>query len=1833
MEESIDSLTQCPFKDSNIRDKVRQCTVEFSLDPPSFEESKNAIISAIQALEDEKTDRELVFEIKDMLIKASHVYSNEIFELFKPKFEKIRSNEAFPNKDYIFLIFVESINAISINNGFPKEKEFVDFYEICYNETKKVSPKFSEIIDIYGAKVPAKSLLRIAVLTQKMDKETIQPFIHVLFKAKFTEIGRELFKRESADFFLECAPFNAYSFHNILELGNEKAKHIIENASNDNIANLSIDFSQENPDYDITLSFFKSAIRAGIAQSVDELIGLIHIQDITPEIIEFCSENRIYLPESVESQITDFSIIPTFLPILETLNFVPDEELRKIITECKDTEQKIKILELSPRCPFLSDVDFWVKLAKEDKSDKWNLGYTMVANIPDINDHVTKFIKELEPNKAMLVLNSILVEHVQSFASFIQKPEYIELLKVTDIPIYPEIAKVFDLSILPFKELNEETPATIWLLIALSSFNRFTLKQPVLPTLTDEEIDAFIEMRKQINQHTYIPGAFAAQPYPEMLKVVKGKSLMKIAALALLIGAAIKQKTLYKGLNETNKLIFMTFVLHFSKNQFILTKPKIFEETDAPLLSIIDVAPDMKEKEILLICEALKEIGNNASLNPFLTQTLQKMYSWKFNDKSKDICIGMARIVINGLIKQVFEENYEQIINCLYEAKISINRCLLLTSSKKEIREFIDNKAKTDDEFRKYLYRGNTFSVRYQNQNDDSQKIIKQTRELSTEALRKEYPIEKILNIISEISSANVGVVENLIVALLRDTETNTHYFQFLLGKTYEKLVTSISFLGNTFTNLFNRPEALAKAIDSLYTQNSVRPDILFQRVRPLELPPPSAFSIELVDAILNFCREKPSFNAYEALFFIAQFNLPLFKFVKMPIKDIFELCFAAKHDSSSFSPFFAAAAFLDNLLEQPQFTDEFFEWVFEKFSSFDEVKVLMATTMIIIKATRRKTRFATTAILMKNSWPQIAAELLEREYAIAKDAIITNVINITTIFYAAMNNMTEKWPLAYQSLMNGEKIFTSIFGFLPMESIFKDFQITNLPFFEKRLIPLFSHRSLMMSNGYQSSVNELNQIIASNNTTPEEEIDPLPASINAEAYNNYSLLLKARVLQQIVFQYKVTPEFEFLAVREEPWVLSLLTQRPNLLLMPSHYLKVLRIIKESEQLEKIEELPSQETIALDFYLQPEIINAVAKIPFEKSQNLIKEMIKNPIMEEALFTNTLECIKTATLEQFNMCIGIISLMSGSENEKETIASELPSILEYCVSNRESIDVDVIKKVFKIIIKENVFPEKIIHLIGFSIISPRLEKFAVEVYTKLPKEMKTEYGYIIEAAFRKALNEGRNVISSYIKSWPELAKTYSSDLLKLADKYLQCNNIEKIDLSGRILSVLSPEPCSVSISLLSAEARAGNGSSLPIPPVVLAQNPDFWKVIQKNFNKIRRIITENRNSLNTAFKFMNGFPTLIPFEYRVRVFRQKLGTRRYFGIPLRITINRNHILDDTFAAIGMLQAQKLRGEIKIKFVGEKGIDAGGLLKEWFTGVIEELFNPDRLLFIPVENKLSYQPNFESSYNNQHLKYFLMTGRIVARAILEGISVPAYFTQGILKCILKHKLTLKDLEVVDKELYRSLLSIRENDVDDIGLAFERTVEGLGQKYTKPLKEGGCDILVTNENKEEYIQLMINDVLYNQTKQQIDAIVTGFHEIIPVEEIKIFNSRELNLLICGLPEVSIDDLEANTQFEHPYSNNSPTIKALFDILRRWDNENRSLFLLFVTGSSKLPVGGFSALEPKFTIKRIQEIDKLPVAHTCFNRLELPDYINEELLESKLLYAIHNAGSFELA
>ncbi|OAY68469.1 E3 ubiquitin-protein ligase UPL2, partial [Ananas comosus] len=241
----------------------------------------------------------------------------------------------------------------------------------------------------------------------------------------------------------------------------------------------------------------------------------------------------------------------------------------------------------------------------------------------------------------------------------------------------------------------------------------------------------------------------------------------------------------------------------------------------------------------------------------------------------------------------------------------------------------------------------------------------------------------------------------------------------------------------------------------------------------------------------------------------------------------------------------------------------------------------------------------------------------------------------------------------------------------------------------------------------------------------------------------------------------------------------------------------------------------------------------------------------------------------------------------------------------------------------------------------------------------------------------------------------------------------------------------------------------------------------------------------------------------------------------------------------------------------------------------------------------------------------------------------------------KHILGVKVTYHDIEAIDPDYYKNLKWMLENDISDI-LDLTFSMDADEEKlilYEKAevtdceLIPGGRNIRVTEENKHEYVNRVAEHRLTTAIRPQINAFLEGFNELIPRELISIFNDKELELLISGLPDIDLDDLRANTEYSG-YSSATPVIQWFWEIVQGFSKEDKARFLQFVTGTSKVPLEGFSALQGISGSQRFQihkaygTTHHLPSAHTCFNQLDLPEYTSKEQLQERLLLAIHEAN-----
>lgn len=399
--------------------------------------------------------------------------------------------------------------------------------------------------------------------------------------------------------------------------------------------------------------------------------------------------------------------------------------------------------------------------------------------------------------------------------------------------------------------------------------------------------------------------------------------------------------------------------------------------------------------------------------------------------------------------------------------------------------------------------------------------------------------------------------------------------------------------------------------------------------------------------------------------------------------------------------------------------------------------------------------------------------------------------------------------------------------------------------------------------------------------------------------------------------------------------------------------------------------------------------------------------------------------------------------------------------------------------------------------------------------------------------------------------------------------------------------------------------------------------------------------QTNESPNESFK-SNPDANKKELQDKISILRQELLKQQVLTHPCRIDISRKRIFEESFRVVSQMQPRDLKKRLLIKFRGEEGLDYGGVAREWFHLLSREILNPVHGLFQYTSDddyNLQINPDSGIAYR-EHLSYMNFCGRIIGMAIFHGHFIEGRLSLPLYKMLLRKPITLGDIESVDPDLHRSLNWILDNDITDvIDTTFLVHHNAFGQLQEHELKPDGRNIAVTEENKHEYVSLYVNYRCRRGVESQFSAIQRGFHELIHPSLLDTFDEHELELLIGGLTKLNIDDWRLHTKLKNCYVD-TPLVLWFWDVVKSYNEDRRARLLQFVTGSPRVPIQGFKALQGVnselrlFTIHMIRNGDtnNLPKSHTCFNRIDLPPYETYDKLRDKLTQAIEETIGFAM-
>ncbi|XP_032649043.1 putative E3 ubiquitin-protein ligase HECTD2 [Chelonoidis abingdonii] len=359
--------------------------------------------------------------------------------------------------------------------------------------------------------------------------------------------------------------------------------------------------------------------------------------------------------------------------------------------------------------------------------------------------------------------------------------------------------------------------------------------------------------------------------------------------------------------------------------------------------------------------------------------------------------------------------------------------------------------------------------------------------------------------------------------------------------------------------------------------------------------------------------------------------------------------------------------------------------------------------------------------------------------------------------------------------------------------------------------------------------------------------------------------------------------------------------------------------------------------------------------------------------------------------------------------------------------------------------------------------------------------------------------------------------------------------------------------------------------------------------------------------------------------------------------LNLKVRRMHLVSDSLDELTRKRAD-LKKKLKVTFVGEAGLDMGGLTKEWFLLLIRQIFHPDYGMF--TYHKDSHCHWF-SSYKCDDYSEFQLVGALMGLAVYNSITLDIRFPPCCYKKLLSPPIvpcdqntpvgisgvSLDDLCHIMPELahgLRELLSYEDNVEEDFYSTFQVFQEEFGVIKSHNLKPGGDKIPVTAQNRKEYVQLYVDFILNKSIYKQFAAFYYGFHSVCDSYALMLLRPEEVEILVCGSPELDMYALQRNTQYDG-YLKTDLTIRYFWEVVLGFPLDLQKKLLHFTTGSDRVPVGGMADLNFKIS-KSETSTNWLPVAHTCFNQLCLPPYKSKKELKQKLVIGISNAEGFGL-
>uniref|UniRef100_A0A8C3H7G1 HECT and RLD domain containing E3 ubiquitin protein ligase family member 6 n=1 Tax=Chrysemys picta bellii TaxID=8478 RepID=A0A8C3H7G1_CHRPI len=342
----------------------------------------------------------------------------------------------------------------------------------------------------------------------------------------------------------------------------------------------------------------------------------------------------------------------------------------------------------------------------------------------------------------------------------------------------------------------------------------------------------------------------------------------------------------------------------------------------------------------------------------------------------------------------------------------------------------------------------------------------------------------------------------------------------------------------------------------------------------------------------------------------------------------------------------------------------------------------------------------------------------------------------------------------------------------------------------------------------------------------------------------------------------------------------------------------------------------------------------------------------------------------------------------------------------------------------------------------------------------------------------------------------------------------------------------------------------------------------------------------------------------------------------------LQVKRSNLVEDTLRKLSLVEDSVLKKQLLVQFEGElRGLDAGGVTLEFFLYVFEEMVDPQYGMFVYCDPASPMW--FPTSPSVEKKKYFLF-GILCGLSLFNRIIAFIPFPLAIFKKLLDKKPSLEDLKELSPVVGKSLQAVLDYEYDDIeeNLQIHYCVSWDNKEVD--LIPDGSSIAVNNKNKKDFVNKYVDYVFNKSVEVVYEEFKRGFYKVLDRKILRFFQPQELMEVAIGNANYDWNKFEKNAVYWGVYTPSHPTIKMFWKVFHELTVVQKKGFLLFLTGSDRIPVMGMDCIKIKFNQHMTMSEDHIPEAQTCYHILILPQYSTIEKLQEKLLLAIDNNRGF---